>query len=71
MEDVKKEVAPEVPVQKQQPIRNELSDLEKQEIKKQLFQVFNVNNLSIKQCKEILSEVININLDNVRPWNED
>ena len=50
------------------PIRTELHDSEKIQIRKDLLRVFAENNLSIGQCKDILNETIQ-GLDKITPWN--
>lgn len=56
MEDIKKEVAPKVVVQKQP--RKKLNDIEKSEMVNLIFDVLVLNNFSIAQSKELLNDSI-------------
>lgn len=58
---------PEERVQAQQPVRDKLDNIEKHEIVHQVLQVFKTNNLCMKQCRDMLTEVSNA-LDTFRPW---
>lgn len=63
----KKEAAPEVPVQKQP--KGNLSYFEKRKIKQDIIHVLANSNLSIKQSKEVLSEVSQ-DFEDCRPWDK-
>ena len=53
----------------QAPVRKELSIMEQYEIKHKIFSVFNANNLSIRQAKDLMSEIVN-DLEDLTPWNK-
>lgn len=63
--DSKKEFAPEVPTQKQ--TRENLDGIEKSNISNDIIKILAINNLSIKQSREILNRLLE-HLENIRPW---
>lgn len=79
MQENKKIVAPEVPVQEQPKklkyrlppqgisYKEELSYELKNEIHSKVMELFAVNDLTIGQCREILKE-ISERFENCRPW---
>lgn len=50
------------------PACKELTIPEKNSIINKLFEVLICNNLSVKQCRELLTETLN-EIDEIRPWN--
>ncbi len=65
--DDKKRVAPEVSVQEQP--REKVEYVEKREIKQKIIHLFAMKNLTIGQCKEILTE-ISFDFENCIPWKQ-